>query len=166
MSSCASISEGQYAMLPLELKVPPLALMVAFGTGMYGLSLVAPTLTIPLVQSTVIACTLIVVGASISLAGVIAFRARGTTVSPTTPEKSSAIVSKGIYRFTRNPMYLGFALALAGLATYLSNAASLLVLPAFVAYMNKFQIKPEERVLLSKFGTQFSEYMSTVRRWI
>jgi protein-S-isoprenylcysteine O-methyltransferase Ste14 len=40
------------------------------------------------------------------------------------------------------------------------------VLPAFVAYMNKFQVIPEERVLLAKFGTQFSEYMETVRRWI
>jgi protein-S-isoprenylcysteine O-methyltransferase Ste14 len=153
-------------MLSLELKVPPLALLVAFGAVMFGLSLVAPALTLALVQSTVIASALIVVGACVALAGVIAFRANGTTLNPTTPEKSSAVVSSGIYRFTRNPMYLGLALVLGGWATYLSNAASLLVLPAFVAYMNKFQIKPEERVLLAKFGTQFSEYMATVRRWI
>ena len=150
----------------LELKVPPLALLVAFGAVMLGLSSVAPALTLPLVHGTAIASALVLFGACVALAGVIAFRASHTTVNPITPEKSSAVVSTGIYRFTRNPMYLGFALVLAGWATYLSNAASLLVLPAFVAYMNKFQVIPEERVLLAKFGTQFSEYMETVRRWI
>jgi protein-S-isoprenylcysteine O-methyltransferase Ste14 len=114
----------------------------------------------------VVAGVLIVVGAGVALAGVIAFRRNGTTVNPTTPEKSLVVVSAGLYRFTRNPMYLGFSLVLAGLATYLSNAASLLMLPVFVAYMTKFQIEPEERVLLDKFGTPFREYMATVRRWI
>jgi protein-S-isoprenylcysteine O-methyltransferase Ste14 len=153
-------------MLSLELKVPPLALLVAFGVLMFGLSWLAPAFTLPLVHNTLTAGALLVVGACVALAGVIAFRTSGTTVNPTTPEMSSALVSTGIYRFTRNPMYLGFALVLAGWATYLSNAASLLMLPAFVAYMNKFQVRPEERVLLAKFGTQFSEYMATVRRWI
>ena len=106
------------------------------------------------------------VGFGVALAGVIAFHRNGTTVNPTTPEKSLVIVSTGAYRFTRNPMYLGFALALAGLAIYLSNAVSLLMVPVFVAYMTKFQIKPKERVLIDKFGAPFHEYMATVRRWI
>jgi protein-S-isoprenylcysteine O-methyltransferase Ste14 len=63
-------------------------------------------------------------------------------------------------------MYLGFLLALVGWAIYLSNALAALLLPAFVAYMNRFQIKPEERVLLAKFGSQFSRYMASVRRWV
>jgi protein-S-isoprenylcysteine O-methyltransferase Ste14 len=53
-----------------------------------------------------------------------------------------------------------------GWAIYLSNALAALLLPAFVAYMNRFQIKPEERVLLAKFGPQFSRYMASVRRWV
>jgi protein-S-isoprenylcysteine O-methyltransferase Ste14 len=63
-------------------------------------------------------------------------------------------------------MYLGFLLALAGWAVYLSNVAAALLLPAFVAYMNQYQVKPEERALLAKFGPEFAHYMSRVRRWI
>ncbi len=153
-------------MSPLELRIPPLVLLVAFGVLMLALFLVIPSMTFTLAQSTVVAVALIVAGACVALAGVIAFRRSGTTVNPTTPEKSLVVVSTGVYRFTRNPMYLGFSLVLAGLATYLSNAASLLMLPAFVAYMTKFQIEPEERVLLDKFGEPFREYMATVRRWM
>jgi protein-S-isoprenylcysteine O-methyltransferase Ste14 len=97
---------------------------------------------------------------------VIAFRANKTTVSPLNPGAASAIVSSGVYRFSRNPMYLGFLLALAACAIYLSNALAALFLPAFVGYMNVFQIKPEERALLAKFGPVYSQYMASVRRWI
>jgi protein-S-isoprenylcysteine O-methyltransferase Ste14 len=63
-------------------------------------------------------------------------------------------------------MYLGFLLALAGWAAYLSNAVAAMLLPAFIAYMTQFQIKPEERALLAKFGAPFAQYMSSVRRWL
>ena len=63
-------------------------------------------------------------------------------------------------------MYLGLALILAGWAMYLENAAALLLLPVFVVYINYFQIKPEERSLLAKFGPSYAEYLSTVRRWV
>jgi protein-S-isoprenylcysteine O-methyltransferase Ste14 len=79
---------------------------------------------------------------------------------------ASAVVSNGIYRFSRNPMCLGFLLALAKWAVYLSNALAALFLPAFVAYMNQFQIKAEERALRAKFGPAFSQYMAAVRQWI
>ena len=82
------------------------------------------------------------------------------------PETASSIVTVGIYRFTRNPMYLGLAFALAGWAIYLANLAALLIVPIFVAYMTQFQIKPEERALLAKFGADFAAYMAAVRRWL
>lgn len=72
----------------------------------------------------------------------------------------------GVYCFSRNPMYLGFLLALAGWIVYLSNVLAALLLPAFVAYMNRFQIKPEERALLTKFGPSFAHYMAAVPRWL
>ena len=153
-------------MTSLELKIPPLVLLVAFGMVAFALSLVIPSMTFTLAHSNVIAGALTVAGIGVALVGVIAFNRSGTTVNPTTPEKSLVVVSTGIYRFTRNPMYLGFALVLAGLATYLSNAASLPMLPLFVGYMTKFQIKPEERVLVEIFGAPFREYMATVRRWL
>jgi protein-S-isoprenylcysteine O-methyltransferase Ste14 len=72
----------------------------------------------------------------------------------------------GVYRISRNPMYLGFLLALAGWAVYLSNAGAAVLVPAFVAYMTQFQIKPEERALLAKFDSEFAQYTSRVRRWL
>ena len=100
------------------------------------------------------------------LAGVVAFRANKTTVNPLDPGAASTVVSNGIYRYSRNPMYLGFLLALAAWAVYLSSVVAALFLPAFVAYMNRFQIQPEERMLLAKFGPAFSQYMQAVRRWV
>ncbi len=101
-----------------------------------------------------------------AFAGVAAFRRERTTVNPLTPGAATSVVSSGVYSRSRNPMYVGFLLALAGWAVYLSNVAAALLLPAFVAYMNRYQIKPEERVLLAKFGTAFEQYMARVRRWI
>jgi len=63
-------------------------------------------------------------------------------------------------------MYLGLAVVLVGWSIYLANLAALLLVPAFVAYMTRFQIKPEERALLAKFGSSFADYMAAVRRWI
>jgi protein-S-isoprenylcysteine O-methyltransferase Ste14 len=117
-------------------------------------------------HGTTIAITFLLAGTSIALAGVSAFRTHSTTVNPTTPHMSSTVVKTGIYRFTRNPMYLGFSLILIGWAIYLSNAASVLGLPIFITYINIFQIKPEERFLTDKFGEIFSEYMLSVPRWI
>jgi protein-S-isoprenylcysteine O-methyltransferase Ste14 len=82
------------------------------------------------------------------------------------PDASSAIVTGSVYRLSRNPMYLGFLLVLAAWAMFLSSLAAALVLPGFVGYMNRFQIVPEEQVLLKKFGPAYAQYMSRVRRWL
>ena len=73
---------------------------------------------------------------------------------------------KGIYKHTRNPMYLGFLLLLLGWATFLSNLAPFALLPAFVLYMNYFQIRPEERALDSLFAQEYQAYRARVRRWV
>ena len=119
-----------------------------------------------LVGSSAIALALVALGERMAFAGVVAFRSKRTTVNPLTPSASSSVVSSGVYRVSRNPMYLGFLLALAGWAVYLSNAGAALLLPAFVAYMTQYQIKPEERALLAKFGPEFAQYVSRVRRWV
>ena len=112
------------------------------------------------------ACVVAIIGAGIAVAGVRSFRRHDTTVNPMKPETTASVVIVGIFRFTRNPMYLGLALVLVGWAIYLSNLVALLLVPVFVAYMTQFQIKPEERALLEKFGPDFANYMSEVRRWI
>jgi protein-S-isoprenylcysteine O-methyltransferase Ste14 len=153
-------------MQSLELKIPPLPLAVLFGAAMVGVSVATPAATFCVPGRIGIAIGLALLATATALAGVFAFRMKRTTVNPLKPGAASAIVSSGVYRFSRNPMYLGLLLALSAWAIYLSNALAALLLPAFVAYMNRFQIKPEERALLAKFGPAFSQYMAAVRRWV
>src|SRR5687767_8708967 len=153
-------------MRSLELKVPPVPLTAVFAAAMFGVSVITPAATFVIPGRTGIAIGLALLAAVIALAGVVAFRVNKTTVNPLNPDAASTVVSNGVYRFSRNPMYLGFLLALAGWAIYLSNALAALFLPAFVAYLNQFQIKPEERTLLAKFGPAFSQYVAAVRRWV
>ena len=153
-------------MQALELKIPPVVVVVVFAATMLGLSWLMPLATFELPGSRIASLGLALLGMATSMAGVLAFRASKTTVDPRTPEAASTVVVGGIYRLSRNPMYLGFLSMLAGWAVYLSNAAAAALLPAFVAYINAFQIKPEERILLSKFGPCFAEYMASVRRWM
>ena len=150
----------------LELKIPPLLVWLVMAGAMLGVAYSAPGLSFTLAGASAIALALVGLGGAVAIAGVIAFRAKRTTVNPLTPGASSTVVSSGVYRLSRNPMYLGFLLALAGWAVYLSNAGAALLLPAFVAYMTRYQIKPEERALHAKFGSEFADYMSRVRRWL
>lgn len=150
----------------LELKIPPPVVAVAIGMGMWVLSRMLPHLTLLGRLRLPIAIALGVLGMCCTLAAVASFRRVGTTVNPTRPQDASLLVAKGIYRITRNPMYLGLALILVAWAVWLASAWALLGPALFVAYMTRFQIIPEERALVAKFGAQFSQYAARVRRWL
>ena len=98
----------------LELKIPPLLVWLVIAAAMLGVARSAPRLSFTLAGSAAIALALVAVGWGLALAGVLAFRDKRTTVNPLTPSASSSVVSSGVYRVSRNPMYLGFLLALAG----------------------------------------------------
>lgn len=149
----------------LELKVPPLALVFLFGMLMWLVS-ASSVFTIALPWRLAFALLFCTVGFAIVLAGVLTFRRAKTTVNPLTPEATTTMVTSGIYRVTRNPMYLGFLLVLAGWAMYLSNILAFALLPLFVWYMNRFQILPEERSLDAKFSHAFTAYKGSVHRWL
>lgn len=123
------------------------------------------TLTWPIPGSHIAAALLAIVGFSITTAGVVEIRKSKTTVNPFKPGAATIMVSEGVYRYSRNPMYLGLLVVLAGLTIYLSNAVVALFVPAFVLYLNEFQIKPEERALAANFGAEYARYKSTVPRW-
>jgi protein-S-isoprenylcysteine O-methyltransferase Ste14 len=150
----------------LDLKVPPLAVVIVFAAAMWLVSVAAPAFRIALPFRHAIALALIAAGAAITVSGLIAFARARTTVNPLTPAAASALVESGIYRLTRNPMYLGFFIALVGLAVFLANLLAMLLLPGFVLYMNRYQIAPEEAALAARFGAAFSAYKAKVRRWL
>ena len=150
----------------LEHRVPPPIVGAIAAALMLGVAWVAPALTLSLPWRLPIAVVIAVAGLALGLVAVGHFRRARTTVDPLNPGKASALVAGGIYRFTRNPMYLGMATLLLAWAVYLSNVAALAGLALFVAYMNRFQIEPEERALKARFGEEFEAYCRRVRRWL
>jgi protein-S-isoprenylcysteine O-methyltransferase Ste14 len=150
----------------LELKVPPPALALLLALLMWLASSFTSRLEVPLGLRVGVALGLALVGLGFSAAGVIAFRRVRTTINPHKPTAASSLVSGGVYRITRNPMYLGLLLLLLGWAAFLSNLLALLLVPVFVLYINRFQIEPEERALSSLFGGEYAAYRKRVRRWL
>jgi protein-S-isoprenylcysteine O-methyltransferase Ste14 len=153
-------------MKSLELKIPPLPLAVGFGILMWAIDRWLPMHADRSLVRAVIAAVTFVFAVTIVVTAVIGFRRARTTVDPFHPETASSVVTTGIYRVTRNPMYLGFLLALISLAIFLGNFASAVVPLIFVVYMNRFQIGPEERALRTRFGASYEAYLRSVRRWI
>lgn len=125
-----------------------------------------PALEFTLPANRILATGLATTGLLSAILGVVSFRRARTTVNPLRPETSSALVVSGIYRLTRNPMYLGMLLVLLGWAAFLTHALALAYPVLFVLLMNRLQIQPEERALTAMFGANFADYQSKVRRWL
>jgi protein-S-isoprenylcysteine O-methyltransferase Ste14 len=153
-------------MRTLELRIPPVILTLAFGAAMWLLARFTPSLGFNFQRSGWIALLLVAAGIFVIVLGIAEFNRASTTVNPTQPESSSSVVTSGIYRWSRNPMYAGFLLILAGWAVQLASIAAVALLPAFVLYMNRYQIKPEERALTGRFGAEYLTYRQRVRRWL
>lgn len=150
----------------MTLRIPPplVVLVAALLIWIISRYFPMPLLVIPaisIIAGVIAACGIVVV-----LLGVVAFRQSQTTLDPLHPGDASSLVTRGVYQYTRNPMYLGFALVLLAWALYLSAWLGLLIVGMYVAYMNRFQIKPEEKALESRFGQEFLQYKKAVRRWL
>lgn len=150
----------------LELKIPPPVVAVLVAAAMWGVATLGPSLAIAAELRYLLIAVLIFAGLAFDLAGLIAFRASRTTINPLTPERSSALVTGGVYRITRNPMYVGMALLLLAWALYLSALLPFVGPVIFVLYITRFQILPEERVLRGIFADEFARYTERVRRWL
>ncbi|UVE16521.1 isoprenylcysteine carboxylmethyltransferase family protein [Pseudomonas sp. LS44] len=151
----------------LENRIPPPLVATLFGLLMWLVAHRLPGhLELAIEWRLGAALAVLLVGVSVCLAGVLSFRRARTTVNPLKPETASALVSSGIYRYTRNPMYLGFATVLLAWAVFLAWLPAVLGVLGFVLYMNHFQIAPEERALSALFGADFYQYCEQVRRWL
>lgn len=149
----------------LDTRIPPpvVALIIAllmWNASAWWTVLEVPTWRMPLLL------LLVAVGAAFDLSGLWAFHRARTTVNPMKPGKTSSIVTNGVYRITRNPMYVGMALFLCAGAVMMWSPLALLGPLVFVVYISRFQIEPEERVLRERFGEVYADYCARVRRWL
>jgi protein-S-isoprenylcysteine O-methyltransferase Ste14 len=150
----------------LEHRIPPPIVAACLALLMWFIASWIPALDFDSPAKLPIALAVAAVGVALGLTAVFGFRRAKTTVNPLAPQDSSALVVTGIYRFTRNPMYLGMLAILVAWAVWLANAAAFFVLPLFMLYLNRFQIIPEERALQARFGQDFERYRGSVRRWL
>ena len=150
----------------LELKIPPPVVALLLALGAWWLARVTHTRAEPDLLRLVLAVALVLLGAAYDVSGLLAFRRARTTINPMKPGASSAVVTGGVYRITRNPMYVGLVLLLCGWSVYLGSPWAWLAPLAFVAYVTRLQIVPEERVLTRLFGADYVAYCAKVRRWL
>lgn len=146
--------------------MPPALVLAAAGALMWVAALALPALDLDFPARLEVMAAAVALALVVGVAALAGFRRARTTVNPMTPQASSALVTGGIYRFTRNPMYLAMLIVLAGWGYVVANGAALAMLPLFVAYLNRFQIQPEERALEARFGDGFERYRASVRRWL
>ncbi|MBK8814201.1 MAG: isoprenylcysteine carboxylmethyltransferase family protein [Methylococcaceae bacterium] len=153
-------------MLNLELRIPPPFVALLTIPLMWLLSNELPTTEFLGSGRITIAFGISLLGIAFIRTGVTQFKRMQTTITPRRPEEASILVTNGIYIISRNPMYVGLMLVLLGWAAFLASPISLAGPVAFIAYITRFQIKPEERILLAKFDDEYQKYLSSARRWI
>ncbi len=149
----------------MKLKVPPVVVFIVFGGLMYVLAIFLPVGDFDFFGKYYLFMFLILMAFGIGTVALFHFIKANTTVDPAAPSKASSLVHDGLYRFSRNPMYLALLLLLLAWGIWLGNAFNTLLAAAFVGYINKFQIKPEEEALRTLFGKEYQRYCGNVRRW-
>jgi len=150
----------------LKLKIPPALQTLIFGVLMWLIDkyVFFGSFTIP--KQKIISKVIFLFGAMIAVIAVWKFLTIKTSSDPTNPSKATNLVTDGIYSYSRNPMYLAIAIVLFSWMIALGNLINIFILLLFIWYITKYQIKPEEEVLLKIFGKDYNEYYKKVRRWI
>jgi protein-S-isoprenylcysteine O-methyltransferase Ste14 len=164
----------------LTLRVPPVVVWLVCAGGAWLLTRATPWLggfwnprlaTLPapggvLTLRHALVALLTLAGLALGLLGVWALGRSGTTVNPHRPDRTSALVTTGVYAVTRNPMYTGLVLVLLAWTAWLAHPAGLVGVVAFVLYIDRFQTRAEEAALRAQFGAAFDRYRARVPRWL
>jgi protein-S-isoprenylcysteine O-methyltransferase Ste14 len=153
-------------MKALENKIPPPALMLVIAATMWGAAKIQSPMAIESRLRIGLMLALGTVFLVFGVGGIIAFRVAGTTINPVQIDRASRVVTGGIYRLSRNPMYVGLTALLTGWAVFLAVPVAGIGPIVFVLFTRRFQILPEERVMAAKFGRDYLDYQKRVRRWI
>ncbi len=148
----------------LEKKIPPPIVTIVFIALAYVSAISGPNDYYGRFLS--VAFGFILTGFTAIIIANVQFKRASTTINPMSPETASTLVETGLFSQSRNPMYVGMAMILTGFCVYFGSLFGMIAIPAFVQYMNRFQIIPEEDALKSIFGQRYSNYCNTVRRWV
>lgn len=141
---------------------PPIVTIVFLFVIFFTKDLFRLSLTLPSSLGFII----ILVGLMIIFIAARQFKAVNTTINPIKPEKASVLVNKGIFSYSRNPMYLGMLLIIIGFSIIHNLLAIIVIMPIWIIYMTYFQIIPEEEAMEILFEEDFVNYCKKTRRWI
>ena len=148
----------------METKIPPPLVTLVFGMSIYFSREMFPAIEIQ--YSLYLGIFLLLSGFFILVSAVRLFRKDETTVNPLSPEQATKLVTDGIFKYSRNPMYLGMAIVLSSIAVFFNLIGGIILVALFCAYITKFQILPEERAMRDLFSDDFDKYTKVTRRWI
>ena len=148
----------------LKIKIPPPIIALAFVVILYISSVLMARFTFE--GQSFFALFTFISGLGCVLSASIQFRKVNTTVNPLDPESASHLVVDGIFKYTRNPMYVGLCVAILAFGIYVGAWLVFILLPLFVISINYLQIVPEEIAMQKLFGDEYISYCNSVRRWI
>ena len=151
-------------MISIKTKIPPPLVALTFSFLVNYSKSIFPKIDIG--WGSVFGSFIISIGLIIILSAIIQFKKYRTTITPLNPSNATKLIVHGIYKFSRNPMYLGLLLVLSGISIIQNPIGGLLFVPLFILYINHFQIIPEESTILDLFKDDFLKYKENVRRWI
>ena len=148
----------------METKIPPPIVTLLFGLSIYFSRGIFQAVEVK--YSFYIAILLLILGLTVLISAVRLFRKDKTTVNPLSPEQATKLVMDGVFKYSRNPMYLGMAFILGSIAVFFNLIGGIILIALFCFYITKFQIIPEERAMSNLFSQDFDKYKQKTRRWI
>ena len=151
-------------MIDIKTKFPPPLVALTFGFLINYTKNIFPKIEVK--NEFIFGSFMIISGLIIILSAIILFKKYQTTITPLNPSNATKLLTDGIYKFSRNPMYLGLLLVLLGISIILNPTGGFILIPLFILYLNLFQIIPEENAMVDLFKDEFLEYKKNVRRWI
>ena len=151
-------------MIDIKTKFPPPLVALTFGFLINYTKNIFPKIEVK--NEFIFGSFMIISGLIIILSAIILFKKYQTTITPLNPSNATKLITDGIYKFSRNPMYLGLLLVLLGISIILNPTGGFILIPLFILYLNLFQIIPEENAMVDLVKDEFLEYKKNVRRWI
>ena len=145
-------------------KIPPPIVTFFFGLCIYLSRPYFPEFSFSILNS--LSTISFVLGITVFATAVSSFKRQNTTVNPISIEKASSLVVNGVFKYSRNPMYLGMLFILLGLTFKFNLIGGLLFTSLFMIFISKFQIKPEEAAMEKLFDQEWKDYIKNVRRWL